>query len=370
MIYPIEPLKLEKNRVWRTYKGGKALGEWLGEEEPEDSYYPEEWISSTVKALNPNNTINKSEGYCSFKIAGNKKEKLIDFIKSNPKLTLGESHLNRFGKDSAVLMKLLDAAERLTIQVHPSKEKAKTLFQSPFGKTEAWYIMEGRDIEGEPPHIFVGFKTGITKKLIIELFENQDIEKMLSLMNKIYVKPGEVYLIPGGLVHAIGKGCFMMEIQEATDYTIRLERTNADGINIDDMLVHQGLGFEKMFECIDMDSFSDESYLNKIKLIDEEFTLEGNKTLISYKDTECFALKKYNIFKDKLLLKNDETFSTLIITAGKGVLKWNNKSIKLYKGDKIFLPYICDNIEVLAYKESLSFLRCYPPYSQGGLFNL
>lgn len=360
-MYPIEPVKLEKNRAWRTYKGGKALSKWLGEEKCEDSHYPEEWVASTVTAINGKNNSNSTEGLCTFRTKNQELVTLVDFIKSNPEKILGKQHIEKFGQDTGVLVKVLDAAERLAIQVHPSVEKAKTLFNSPYGKTEAWYVLEGREVNGEKPHIFAGFKQGMTKEKLIELFEEQDIDGMLNHMNKIYVQPGEVYLVRGGIPHAIGAGCLIIEIQEATDYTIRIERVSPSGFKIEDHLVHQGLGFEKMFECFDWQCFDEEGILNSMRLIDQKFVDEGVKTLISYEDTSCFAMKKINVMDEKVVLSNENTFSVLIVTEGKGHISWQSKIIPLSKGDKVFLPIECDNIELEAEVNGLSILRCYPP---------
>lgn len=361
IVYKIEPVKLEKNRAWRTYKGGKALSRWLGEAECEDSHYPEEWVASTITAINGENSDNNREGLCKLEIGEKEYVTLIDLIKSNPEQVLGKKHVEKYGLDTGVLVKILDAAERLVIQVHPTIEKAEKLFSSSYGKTEAWYILEGREVNGEKPHIYAGFKPDMTKEKLIELFDKQDIQAMLKSMHKIYVNPGEVYLIRGGVPHAIGAGCLIIEIQEATDYTIRIERVSPSGFRIEDYLCHQGLGFERMFECFEWDCYDQEEMLKRFRLVEKDFEEEGEKTLISYNDTACFAMKKINIMKNSKILYNEDTFSVLIVTEGKGKLKWGLKEIALKKGDKIFLPIACDNIYIEAENSMLYVLRCYPP---------
>ena len=130
---------------------------------------------------------------------------------------LGKEHTMRWGSQPGVLIKLIDSKERLTVQVHPDKETAEKLFHSPFGKTESWHILDTRP-EEENPCIYLGFREGITRDLWEECFCRQDYEKMLSLMNQIQVKKGETYLVKGGVPHAIGAGCLLIEVQEPTEF--------------------------------------------------------------------------------------------------------------------------------------------------------
>ena len=79
---------------------------------------------------------------------------------------------------------------------------------------------------------------------------------MLSCLHKVPVKKGDTFIIRGGVPHGIGAGCFLVEIQEPTDYTIRTERVTPSGLPVADAMCHQGLGFEKMFDCFDYQGYS------------------------------------------------------------------------------------------------------------------
>ncbi len=95
---------------------------------------------------------------------------------------------------------------------------------SAFGKTESWYILGGREINGEKSAIYLGFREGVTEEIWKELFLKQDIQGMLSNLHRFEVNPGDAFIIYGGVPHAIGSGCFLMEVQEPTDYTMRVEK--------------------------------------------------------------------------------------------------------------------------------------------------
>ena len=157
------PLRLLSNRVNRSYKGGLLLEEWQGLSRPADSSRPEEWLSSVVKARNKQEI--KGEGLSKVLTADDRIEAFADLIAKDAERLLGKEHVQQFGANPAVLIKVLDAAVRLSIQVHPTRAYAKEHFDSEFGKTEAWYIMGGREIDGEKPYVLAGFKPGMTREI-------------------------------------------------------------------------------------------------------------------------------------------------------------------------------------------------------------
>lgn len=350
-------LKLNKNRVWRTYTGGKIIDEFYNEGSFVDGHFPEVWVSSVTEAKNPDKIQN--EGLSFIETDDNSKISLKSEIESNPKYYLGEYHLNKHGTSLGILVKLLDAAERLTIQVHPDKIKAASLFNSQFGKTEAWLILDCREIEGEKPHIYFGFKKGITLESWKEVFDKQDIPLMLDLMNKVYVEPGDIYLIEGGMPHAIGAGCFILEIQEPTDLTIRTEKVTPGGYDIPDMLLHQNLGFEKMFECFDYTGYSVDE-MKKWILKPQYNVKDETSTLISYDNTKCFSLEEIKTDKSKTYENN--SFSVLLCLEGSGSISDSEKTLNVMKGDQIFIPAGEKQFSVIPNKnETVRLIRCLPP---------
>ncbi len=238
-----EPVRLAPAQAWRTYRGGKLIAALHGVE-AEDSHFPEEWLLSTVVARNPGRE-GIVEGLSTLEETG---VAFRDYLKKDPEGLLGRGRM-----ETGVLMKLLDAAERLAVQVHPSREDAMRYFHSPFGKAECWHILGGRDIDGRKPCIYFGFQKDVTREKWTELFFRQDIQGMLDCLHRIEVRAGETYLIRGGVPHAIGAGCFLAEIQEPTDLTLRTERVGPNGAMLPDQSCHQGIGFEKMLDCFDYD---------------------------------------------------------------------------------------------------------------------
>lgn len=332
-----KPLKQLPTRVWRTYRGGKLLEEFLGYENPVDSDYPEDWISSFLEAKNPryveNEGISKLEnGY------------ITDFVDTD------DFGPNR--SEPGLLTKLLDAGERLGIQVHPTDDYSKFHFGTPFGKTECWHIISKRS---EDACIYLGFKQGVTKEKWCELFKRQDIEGMLDCLHKFTPKIGDTILVRGGMPHAIGAGLFLLEIQQPCDYTMRAETTTAYGAKLSPMQIHYGLGEEKMLDCFDYNGLSYEEteaycFLKHSVEATESYTFNP---LVTYNDTPFFALDKVDA---KIYTFTPESFLSVIVTDGNGSIEYDKGVLSAVKGDKIFLPYGIGEITL----KNISALICHP----------
>lgn len=359
----LKPIKLSSARAWRTYLGGKLIDELHGVDEAKDSHFPEEWIMSTVSARNAGREHIKDEGLSKLDIL-DKDISLKQLIDENPEDMLGESHLEKFGKQTGVLVKIIDSAERLTVQVHPDRPKALELFNSSFGKTECWHILDGREINGEPPYVYLGFKPGVTREQWKKLFDNQDIEGMLDCLHKYEVKTGDTFLIEGGVPHAIGSGCFLVEIQEPTDYTIRIERTSPSGLKIDDFMCHQGLGFEKMFDCFTYEGFTKEETFKKWNV--SPFLLNesaGSREieLIGYTNTPYFRMTLVEV-QNEIELQGNDVFSGLYILSGNGAIYADGEGQEIKKGEQFFVPGKVSNFMIRNNgEEAVRVLRLFGP---------
>ncbi len=352
----LTPLKLDENRVWRIYLGGKLLDEFHGRTDGKDGYFPEDWLASVVVANNPERADKPENEGLSIISGTDGKTALRDLIEADPQGYLGSEHIAKRGTNFGVLSKFLDSAERLPIQVHPDKTQAKRLFQSDYGKTEAWYILDGRTINGVEPYILMGFQEDVPRETLRELFDKQDIAGMEKLMHRIPVKAGEVYLIEGGTPHAIGSGCFILEIQEPTDYTISLEKCNTLGEKLPDFLCHMGLGFDKMFDCFHYEGMTLAELLRAFRL--EAKLTEDNAdytltSLISYERTPCFALNRLDMKQD--CQRTPPSACAYVVIAGSGSI--GDCSVK--QGDCLFIPAGAQAFTIKG--ENLALLECLPP---------
>lgn len=217
MIYQLEP-----NRVRRTYLGGGRINAFTGFSPADDgALRPEDWTASTVSAFNGAEEI-EGEG-------------------------LGRLADGRLVKDVVgpmpILVKLLDSDERLVIQAHPTVPFAKARLNSAVGKTECWYFLPGT---APNACVYLGFKPGITREKWVKAFEEQ--KGLLEMLHCIPVKTGDFVFVDGGMPHAIGAGCFMIELQEPSDLMVVAERMTPSGRILPDGKIFGGLDTEGMFD--------------------------------------------------------------------------------------------------------------------------
>ncbi|MDJ1370225.1 phosphoheptose isomerase [Gulosibacter molinativorax] len=192
------------------YRGGNTLAEWRGL--PFAGFdAPEEWLGSTVSRFG-------IPGAGPSLLADGRL--VVDAITDDPTAWMGTS--DGQPGDSGMLVKLLDAGQRLPVHVHPTREFAVTHLDCPYGKTEAWYVLE---TQGDAA-VWIGWREDVDPAVLNDLIDSQDAESMLALMNRIPVKPGDGILVPGGTPHAIGAGVFLLEVQEPVDQSVLMEHVN------------------------------------------------------------------------------------------------------------------------------------------------
>jgi mannose-6-phosphate isomerase len=229
------PIKLPPNGVPRFYRGGPAIAELRGFELGGERV-PEEWIGSTTSVFGePDVGLSRLPGG----------ELLRDAIAGDPVTWLGPDHAARFGADPALLVKLLDAGQRLPVHVHPDGPFAREHLGTKFGKTEAWIVIAARP--GAQVH--VGFREAVSDDTLRAWVRDQDHDAMLGALNPVDVAAGDAVFVPAGAAHAIGEGLLIVELQEPTDMSVLLEW---DGFGIEDEAeATLGLGWETALGCVE-----------------------------------------------------------------------------------------------------------------------
>lgn len=323
-------LKLQPTRVYRTYYGGKNLDALEKKKNPEISRFPEDWLASVTEAINPDRKVEK-EGLS--KTVGG--EYLADIIAKQKEDMIG----NR--ENMSLLFKFLDSAERLVIQAHPTVEFAKKYFGSEYGKTECWYILN------DGGEVYIGFREGITKEYWKSLFEAQDTEKMLDCLHKFEVKKGDFIFVSGGVPHAIGKNCFLAELQEPTDLMVIPERVTPSGVVLAEKKLHGGLGFEKMFDCFRYEGFSKNETRERYFKTPEKVS-ESELQLLN---CDMFRLSKLEVDKECHFIMG--SYGVAVVIEGSVVIN----GVSLEKGDRVFIP---EKEEELSVSGNAELLICRP----------
>ena len=181
---------------------------------------------------------------------------------------------------------------------------------------------------------------------------------MLNCLHRIPVRKGDTFIIRGGVPHGIGAGCFLVEIQEPTDYTVRTERTTPSGLQVADSMCHQGLGFEKMFDCFNYQGASLEETLALYRVEPKEETRNGCTVqhIIYPEVTDMFALDLVTVTGETKLPAGP--FSGIYVLEGSGQLEGQTLSLC----DHFLLPAACGELTITADAGApLTFLRFYGP---------
>jgi mannose-6-phosphate isomerase len=351
-------IELPQNRVWRSYQGGRILDQLAGKDDPRDSHYPEDWIGSVTVARNPDSQ-SRNEGVSTVRLNG--AERLLpDLIAEDPVYFLGEDHVARFGTQPMVLVKLLDSAVRLQLQVHPTAEFAQAHLDSSSGKAEAYYILGVRK-DVDEAFVYLGFQRPPDREEFKRCVEEQDMETMESYFDRIRVKPGDVLFIRGGVPHAIGGGIFMVEIMEPSDLVVRFEFENA-GYTLPESarFMNRDLDF-----CLDVFDFEakPESLVRSDYMFEPQLETTYSETahryrLIDSDTTPCYRVKKSVI--EGTVTREEDSFYIGVVTAGSCVLRTDEGAIKLDTFDKFFCPSGLGSYAIEA-DEEVQILECFPP---------
>jgi len=242
-LYPLkfEPFYLEK--IW----GGNRLNTLLNKDYGKLSNCGESWELSGVDGYD--SVV--SNGF----IKGNSLSELIVIYMGD---LVGDKVYEKFGIEFPLLIKFIDAQQDLSIQVHPNDEFSKERHNA-YGKTEMWYV-----VDAEPGALInSGFNQEVTKEKYLEFLNNG---KLLDLLHYDEAQVGDVFFIPAGRVHAIGKGALVAEIQQTSDVTYRIFDYNRKDANGNFRELHTDLALDVI----------DFSYFEEYKT---KYTAEKNKSV-------------------------------------------------------------------------------------------
>ncbi|WP_366184740.1 type I phosphomannose isomerase catalytic subunit [Flavobacterium ovatum] len=298
-LYPLQFEPILKERIW----GGEKLKTVLNKSIT-SGVTGESWELSAVK------------GDVSVVSTGELKGKsLTELIDASPNEILGTEVYKRFGTDFPLLFKYLDAKQDLSIQVHPNDALAQERHNS-FGKTEMWYIMQ---VDSDA-RIIVGFKEDSTAKEYVQNLENKTL---LSILDTVEVKKGDVFFLETGTVHAIGAGLVVAEIQQTSDITYRLydfDRVDAEGntrqLHID--LALDAINYNKV------DTYKD--YTDRVN--------ESNNIV----DCKYFTTNSVPLDGEITINKTGESFTVYMCIDGEFEIIANNQKYTFKKGDTVLVP--------------------------------
>ncbi|MBU3142895.1 type I phosphomannose isomerase catalytic subunit [Clostridium sp. CF012] len=328
-------MTLLPNRVRRNYLGGAGIDQFHGYAECIDNDRPEEWIGSLVNAHNPGMETIEQEGLSRVSIDG-EEHLLKNIILQDPIYYLGDLFQHEKEPDLGFLFKILDSSMRLHVQAHPTKEFAMKYLGNPYGKQECYYILNVRS--GIEPYIRLGFQNAPSKARWREIIEEQNIEALDACFEKISVKPGQVWYIPGGMPHAIGKGITMLEIMEPSDLVVRCE-FNREGVIVPAQARFMGKDLEFCLDIFDYKQYSVVDIVGKslmepkVLVRNEDYCIEK---LIDTTVTSSFEVVRLTVI-GKMIYKKENKPQVGIVCKGCLKITTDHCSIVFKKGDSFFI---------------------------------
>lgn len=297
LLYPIKFTPQSKYRIW----GGDSLKTKYGKPFKNDKI-GESWEISTV----PNSISRVSNGFL-------KGKRLDELIKTYKSRLVGEYIYKKHNIKFPILVKLIDAKDKLSIQTHPD-DKISKIRHSSTGKTEFWYIMDSK----KNSQIVLGFKKGITKEIYKKHILKGTIDQIVEYKS---INSGDCYLINPGQIHAIGKGIILAEIQQTSDVTYRIYDYNRIDVNGKKRELHTDLAED----VIDFEN-RDNCNLN-------------NKKSNNLVNSKYFKINILNISKELILDFNKiDSFSIFICIEGELKYFEKNNSGTLLMGSSILIP--------------------------------
>jgi mannose-6-phosphate isomerase len=346
MHAPASPVFFRRNRVARVYQGGKLFHGFFGDPAV-DGFLPEEWIASSVHALN-RDSRDPLEGISLLEQDGTP---FTSYLAGNPSALGGRA-------DLGILVKILDSAIRLPVQTHPDKAFARRHFNSAHGKTEMWVILATRD----DARIHFGFKGPVARSEFAAAVaaSETDRDALPALLNSVPARPGDVYLIPPRVVHAIGRGCLILEVQEPTDFTLQPEAWCGD-YRLNEFEKYLGLAPEAALECFDFDDLVGEKAVRRGRIVPRVVRATDSvrvESLISLDDTPDFGVNRCHLRRGTMEVAPGP--AVFVVTDGKGILDAAGARRVIARGSYFFQPAGAESVTI-GTDSGLTLVECLPP---------
>jgi mannose-6-phosphate isomerase len=310
-LYPLKFVPRLKERIW----GGTRLKTVL-RKNIKNNHCGESWELSGVSG----DISVVANGF----LKGNNLQELIEVYMGD---IVGDSVYERFGYEFPILVKFIDAHDDLSIQVHPN-DKLAAERHGAYGKTEMWYVLDA----GKDSRLITGFNQEVNREKYVQALNDK---KLKDIMNYEKVVAGDVFFIPAGRVHAIGKDILLAEIQQTSDVTYRIY----DWDRVDNSGKPRELHTYFALDAIDY---------SLCKEYKTHYQRQENGTAEIVK---CPYFTTNIICFERPLEKNYQKLDSFVIyicTSGACNIKWGaDESLQINRGDTVLLPAILDDVTLI-----------------------
>jgi mannose-6-phosphate isomerase len=320
-LYPLKFKEVYKNYIW----GGKGLEEY--NKRPPDNFAAESWEIASHK-----------DGMSVVANGALHGKSLKELTRQFGTRLLGT---NTPPGDFPLLVKFINANKKLSVQVHPDDGYAMAN-EGERGKNEAWIVLSAK----QGAELILGLRDGVTKEDFMRAVKKNETE---SCLNKLKVKSGDVINIPSGLIHAIGKGIILAEIQQNSNTTYRIydyNRTDSEGNT-------RPLHIKKAYDVIDFEG----SHINTASK-GLEISINDECLRKIFVANKYFCIETYKLNGTLKQQTDGSTFLIYIFTEGEGAINYGGENIHIKKGDTYLIPACLGEFNIEGKTE---FIKSYVP---------
>jgi mannose-6-phosphate isomerase len=332
----VRPILLPPNGIPRFYLGGAAIGA-LRRTAPAGERVPEDWVGSTT-------TVFGDDELGLSRLPDGRL--LRDAAAADPVEFFGPAHAARLGADPGLLVKLLDAGERLPVHVHPDDAFARDVLRSPYGKTEAWIVVA---TTRDGASVAAGWREDVDPETLVRWIDAQDHDALLGALNPIPVAAGDAIFVPAGTPHAIGEGLLIVELQQPSDMSVLLEW---EGFGIaDEAEATLGLGWDVALGCVERAARAADDLRGPAP--------DGAEPVARLLPVAADPYFRADRLAPAPIAALDRGFALLVVTEGEGaLLPESGEALAVRRGDALLVPWAAGACHL---EGDLVALACRPP---------
>jgi mannose-6-phosphate isomerase len=349
------PLPLAYHPLYRFYEGGSLTRAFRGLPDRPDDWWSEDWVGSCT-AANNGDPDGRPQGPSSVDLPGIGVMALAHLIEALPEEMVGARFAERWGSITGVLVKLLSPAGQVPLHAHPTRDWARRHLNSPFGKTEAWILLDAPGDGSEPAYAGVGFLPGTDRGLFADAVHRHDNRTIRATLHRTEVHPGEVYVAHAGVPHYLGPRISFIEVQEPSDHIVIPE---TDGN--DDSGATMGLGWDLALDMIDYGTADAAATFARARQKPSVLrTSHGSREVRLFQDDVLDFFDATALEVSDEIEVDDGRFSIAVVASGAGTIEGNFGSVPIKRGETLALPASLA-ISVRSGKEPVRVVRCMGP---------
>jgi mannose-6-phosphate isomerase len=349
------PLPLAYHPLYRFYPGGSLTRSFRGLPERPDDWWSEDWVGSCTRASN-DDPDGRPQGISPVEVPGAGPVPLSELVEALPEEMVGAGFAGRCGPVTGVLVKLLSPAGQVPLHAHPTRAWARQHLGSPFGKTEAWILLDTPGDGAEPAYAGIGFVPGIDRAWFVDAVRRHDNRALRSTLHQTEVRPGEVYAAHAGVPHYLGPRISFIEVQEPSDHIVIPETDGAD-----DAGATMGLGWDVALDMIDYTGTDAAAALGRARQQPRVLRTSGASREIRLLHDDVlpyFDATALEVADD--IEVSDGRFSIAVVVSGSGTVEGDFGRLPACRGQTFALPASLP-VRLRAGREPVRVIRCLGP---------